>query len=190
MKKWMSIFCLLLPSFSFAWSKEEIRRILDPQKNYYEILNVKPDASADEIKAAIRSLRRTYHPDFNNKFPEKRLLFTEVIKKINLSSDTLRDPLKRNQYDQTLPKPPPTQSRPYSAQTAEEEARAARREREFKEAAKARESGAAAQARKADEAKWANAKKWEPGEVRAKRLYEETAKCGDTYFKNFIDILL
>ncbi len=35
-------------------------------KDYYQILNVKPDASSKTIKAAYRKLAHTYHPDMNS----------------------------------------------------------------------------------------------------------------------------
>ena len=35
----------------------------DPQKNYYEILGVGEDASADEIKKVFRKAAVKHHPD-------------------------------------------------------------------------------------------------------------------------------
>ncbi len=61
-------------------------------KNYYEILNVTPDSSINEIKASFRKLARKYHPDLN---PDGALLFKEISE----AYETLSNTAKRNQYD-------------------------------------------------------------------------------------------
>src|SRR5512138_392323 len=65
-------------------------------KNYYEILGVKKNASADDIRKAFRKLARKYHPDVNpgNKSAE------EKFKEISEANDVLSDPKKRKIYDQ------------------------------------------------------------------------------------------
>lgn len=65
-------------------------------KDYYGILGVKKDASADEIRKAFRKLARKYHPDVNpnNKVAEER------FKEISEANDVLTDPKKRKIYDQ------------------------------------------------------------------------------------------
>jgi len=65
-------------------------------RNYYQILGVPRDASADEIKKAYRRLARQLHPDVNpgNKSAEDR------FKDINEAYDILSDLDKRAQYDQ------------------------------------------------------------------------------------------
>lgn len=61
-------------------------------KNYYDILGVKKDASADEIKKAFRRLARKHHPDAGGS--------EEKFKEINEAYEVLSDPEKRAMYDQ------------------------------------------------------------------------------------------
>lgn len=64
------------------------------QKDYYEILQVSPNAEPEVIKAAYRRLARKYHPDID-KSPEA----AERMKEINAAYDILSDPAKRAAYD-------------------------------------------------------------------------------------------
>lgn len=61
----------------------------------YEILGVKPDASADEIRTAYRKLAKKYHPDLNpgNKEAEQH------FKEIGTANEILSDPDKRARFD-------------------------------------------------------------------------------------------
>jgi molecular chaperone DnaJ len=63
-------------------------------RDYYEILGVTKNASADEIKRAYRKLARQYHPDVNKKSGAE-----EKFKEINEAYQVLSDPNKRSQYD-------------------------------------------------------------------------------------------
>jgi curved DNA-binding protein len=64
-------------------------------RNYYELLGVKRDASADEIKQSFRRLARKYHPDLNpgDKAAEDK------FKDISEAYEVLSDRSKRSQYD-------------------------------------------------------------------------------------------
>jgi curved DNA-binding protein len=64
-------------------------------RNYYELLGVKRDASADEIKQSFRQLARKYHPDLNpgDKSAEDK------FKDISEAYEVLSDQSKRSQYD-------------------------------------------------------------------------------------------
>jgi len=61
----------------------------------YEVLGVKPDASADEIRKIYRKLAKQYHPDLNPGKPEAEARF----KSISVAYDLLSDPDKRARYD-------------------------------------------------------------------------------------------
>lgn len=64
--------------------------------DYYKILGVAKDASADDIKKAYRKLARKYHPDLNPNDKDANKRFQEV----NEANEVLSDPEKRKKYDQ------------------------------------------------------------------------------------------
>ena len=64
-------------------------------KDYYAILGVARDATADDIKKAYRKLARKYHPDVSKESGAE-----EKFKEIGEAYETLKDPEKRAAYDQ------------------------------------------------------------------------------------------
>lgn len=63
-------------------------------KDFYNVLGVKKNASADEIKRAYRELALRFHPD-RNKSADAESHFKEI----NEAYAVLSDPQKRQQYD-------------------------------------------------------------------------------------------
>ncbi len=69
----------------------------DPERDYYAILGISPNATATEIRQAYRQSVREAHPDLN---PHRQAWATEQLKRINEAYDVLRDPRLRREYDQ------------------------------------------------------------------------------------------
>jgi len=59
--------------------------------NYYDLLGIEKNASADQIKSAFRTKARHTHPDAGGD--------PEDFKKLNEAYETLKDPSKRAEYD-------------------------------------------------------------------------------------------
>ncbi|WP_413943258.1 DnaJ domain-containing protein [Bdellovibrio sp. HCB-162] len=100
--KWLILLLTLLSLKAFAQTADEVRRIMNPQSSLYEVLNVSQNATDDEIRAAYRRLMKSYHPDRYLNEPQKLKVATEVMKKINITRDTLMDPIARRRYDATV----------------------------------------------------------------------------------------
>ena len=64
-------------------------------KDYYDILGLSRSASGDEIKKAYRRLARKYHPDVSKEADAE-----EKFKSVSEAYEVLRDPDKRQAYDQ------------------------------------------------------------------------------------------
>jgi DnaJ-class molecular chaperone len=66
------------------------------KRDYYEVLGVRRNSTADEIKKAFRKLAVQFHPDKNP--GDKKA--EEKFKEASEANEVLSDPTKRQQYDQ------------------------------------------------------------------------------------------
>ena len=63
--------------------------------DYYKILGLEKNATADQIKKAYRKLARKHHPDLNPNDKEAHKKFQQI----NEANEVLSDPEKRKKYD-------------------------------------------------------------------------------------------
>ncbi len=66
------------------------------ERDLYQILGVKRDATQDEIRKVYRKLARKYHPDINPGNKEAEAKFKDM----SAAYDVLSDPAKRKLYDE------------------------------------------------------------------------------------------
>lgn len=69
-------------------------------ENYYEILEVSPNASKEIIDKAYKTLAKKYHPDANSE--DKKQWAEEKFKKINEAYEVISNEEKREEYDREL----------------------------------------------------------------------------------------
>lgn len=69
-------------------------------KNYYDVLGVTREASAEQIKKAYRKLARKYHPDVSKEDDAETRM-----QEVNVAYDTLSDTAKKQEYDFQLDHP-------------------------------------------------------------------------------------
>jgi molecular chaperone DnaJ len=74
-------------------------------RDYYQVLGVPSDASAEEIRRAYRQLARRYHPDISG--DERGSAFVEAAR----AYEVLNDPQRRRRYDATRTLTPAARAR-------------------------------------------------------------------------------
>jgi len=85
---------LLLITCECVKSRPEWRKYLE---NLYNILGVSPTATGEDIKKAYRTLAMRHHPD-RNPHPGAEKKFNAI----KTAYETLSDPKKRTEYNQSL----------------------------------------------------------------------------------------
>jgi DnaJ-class molecular chaperone len=70
---------------------------MEPTFNYYELLGVSQEASAEEIRLAYRNCIAKYHPDVNDAPNADRLTAF-----LNQAVSVLQDPMRRAEYNASL----------------------------------------------------------------------------------------
>src|SRR4030095_2050641 len=113
-------------------------------ENYYQILEVEPDASQDKIKEQYLLLIQAWHPDkFPN--PAQKTKAEEKTKDINAAYEILRNSVKRAEYERStrasMPHPEREYSRQEDAQVPHQRENPLRKERASEERATAAHSG-------------------------------------------------
>jgi curved DNA-binding protein CbpA len=68
---------------------------MQSERDYYEVLGIAPDASAEEIRRAYHRLAFQCHPDRNRKSKEAH----KKMQELNEAYAILSDPIKRREFD-------------------------------------------------------------------------------------------
>lgn len=82
-----------MPSMATALSEEEL-----DNEDYYSLLNVRREASSEELKAAYRRLCMLYHPD-KHRDPELKSQAERLFNLVHQAYEVLSDPQTRAIYD-------------------------------------------------------------------------------------------
>jgi curved DNA-binding protein CbpA len=93
----------------------ETRKDQNRMKNYYQILEVEPDAPQDKIKEQYLFLIQAWHPDkFSH--PAQKTKAEEKTKDINAAYEILRNSVKRAEYDRSTRSSKSHQEQEYRSQ--------------------------------------------------------------------------
>ncbi|CAB0006324.1 unnamed protein product [Nesidiocoris tenuis] len=97
----ISIFVFLCcPFTSNAWDSEDLEVfdvVEEVGQNFYEMLDISPDADSKAVKRAFRTLSLLLHPD-KNPAADAEVKFRQLV----AVHDILKDPNKRAKYDDVL----------------------------------------------------------------------------------------
>jgi hypothetical protein len=99
-------------------------------KNFYDILGVTRDATTTHIRQAYVLRSKVMHPDrFDQaKQPQEWKLANELLQELNKANATLRDPILRRQYDESIfgsytapnpPRQPPPRPTPHKTKKSD-----------------------------------------------------------------------
>jgi tetratricopeptide (TPR) repeat protein len=69
------------------------------KRDYYKILDLKPDANENDIRKAYKKLALKWHPDRNNESDEQRKMAEKTFRDINDAYTVLSDTKKKQMYD-------------------------------------------------------------------------------------------
>jgi DnaJ-class molecular chaperone len=79
-----------------------LARIIE-ELDYYQLLDLRRDAGAGEVKRAYHTSSRSFHPDANRHLDgELRAASHAIAKRITEAYAVLRDPRRRQAYDRSL----------------------------------------------------------------------------------------
>src|SRR5947209_18097017 len=67
-------------------------------KTFYDVLDVRPDVDAENLRTAYRKAAKASHPDHHGGDPDAAARFRRIAK----AYDVLRDPERRTAYDRLL----------------------------------------------------------------------------------------
>jgi len=130
------------PGEDLHYSEKDIisfYELIQEKEDYYEILNIKKEASVDEIREAYFISIKKFHPDANMNFPEEiRVKSERIFTKVTKAYEILSDEHKRNTFDEKeeLSKFREQANSIYEAEIIYSEGEMLLRQRNFKEAEK------------------------------------------------------
>ena len=115
------------PNVHPHWAAEakQIAQRLD-ELDYFQVLGVKHDATADLLKTQYHLLQRTYHPDsfFTSPDDDLRDAVHRIAKRVTEAYVILRNPQKREKYLQDITGPDRSKKLRYTEESDQEQRKA------------------------------------------------------------------